>query len=548
MSAEELVEAPLIEDRIQELIPDARLHKMDTEGDGRQVILWGPPGTGKTTALMTLLDAHLKAGAPSHQIMVATFTRNARKEVKDRLATRFGLLDSELPWVRTIHSSAYRLLELGGEKVMGPRSLEEFSLDSGYELRGQLAQRNVDDPFGTQSVETFGDWCYIAEELRRARRLTYGQAERYFRPPGIASGWDAAAAEAFSIAYDGWKRAHYLLDFSDMLEQIIDNQIRPDIHWMFVDEAQDLTPLQWEVIDVWAQGLTRQFVFGDDDQAIFAFAGADPKALWARPGHQLVLSHSYRLRANIHAEANLIIRKTRERVIKEFEPHAEGGVVREEWGWDLIDYRQEGTWLLLGRNRVFLEDARKQLRDSGIPFADRTSAAGLPDPNGMRGRALSALLELHEGRLLTQRSLIRQLRDQVRPALWPDDRIGPGLVWGVLDLVEAGADPKLVNLIASDPLSALKGSVDDRAYLHKVWKSWGLEALRARPRIELATIHGVKGEEADHVVVSTAMTRRTHDDYSMDPDAEHRVFYVAATRAKQTLTWLQGQSRTFYRR
>lgn len=506
--------------------------------------------TGKTTALMTLLDAHLQAGASSEKVMVATFTRNARAEVRSRLATKFGLMESELPWVRTIHSSAYALLELESEKVMTPAALEQFGKESGYEMQGQLVQRNIDDPFGTVSVVTYGDWCHVAEELRRAKLLSFKEAARTFNPPEhiVGYNWNEDEIEAYALTYERWKRNNVRVDFSDMLETVLEEGLRPDINWMFVDEAQDLTPLQWRVVDAWSAGIVRQFVFGDDDQAIFQFAGADPQALWVRPGHQFVLSHSFRLPAQVHMVANRIIKQTRNRVVKEFEPHAPGGEVSEAWSWNEIDFRQEGSWLLLARNRVFLAECRKQLQEMGVPFRDRTSFAGIPDPSAARGRAIKALIDLHENRLVVRRSTIRQLRDQVRASLWPVDKIGPLTVWGLMDLLDAGATPRLIELITTAPLTALKGmDGDEHEYLRQVWKNWGIEALTTAPRIELATIHGVKGEEADHVVVSTAMTRRTFQEYEDNPDPEHRVFFVAATRAKQSLTWLKGGGgRTFY--
>ena len=56
------------------------------------------------------------------------------------------------------------------------------------------------------------------------------------------------------------------------------------------------------------------------------------------------------------------------------------------------------------------------------------------------------------------------------------------------------------------------------------------------PRIRLSTIHGSKGGEADEVVLLTDMATRTHREALLDPDSESRVWYVAATRARQTLT------------
>ena len=59
--------------------------------------------------------------------------------------------------------------------------------------------------------------------------------------------------------------------------------------------------------------------------------------------------------------------------------------------------------------------------------------------------------------------------------------------------------------------------------------------LNEDPRINLSTIHGAKGGECDNVVLLTDLTRNTQKGYDKNPDDEERLFYVGATRTKQTL-------------
>ena len=73
-----------------------------------------------------------------------------------------------------------------------------------------------------------------------------------------------------------------------------------------------------------------------------------------------------------------------------------------------------------------------------------------------------------------------------------------------------------------------------------------LIASSPRPLVTLATIHGYKGEEADHVVVATELTERTQWNYLSARDTENRVFYVAATRARQTLLWARTKRTWHY--
>ena len=61
------------------------------------------------------------------------------------------------------------------------------------------------------------------------------------------------------------------------------------------------------------------------------------------------------------------------------------------------------------------------------------------------------------------------------------------------------------------------------------------EKLNEKPRIELSTIHGAKGGEAQNVVLLTDLTQKTMKGYERDPAEENRLFYVGATRTKENL-------------
>lgn len=66
------------------------------------------------------------------------------------------------------------------------------------------------------------------------------------------------------------------------------------------------------------------------------------------------------------------------------------------------------------------------------------------------------------------------------------------------------------------------------------------------PNIRISTIHGVKGDEADNVVLMSDMSRLSYKDMAVDEDAEHRVFYVAVTRAKHRLYIMEPTTKLYY--
>lgn len=527
-------------DRVLALLPDARLHLEDEESD--DVIVWGPPGTGKTTSLNTLLDAHLRAGGtPPEEILVNAFTRNATRELQRRLREGFGIDRLQMPWVRTVHSSCFRLLGLQPRQVVGPNALREFGEAARFTFKGVLGKRDVEDPYSGSNVLTLGDWCYVAEELRRQRQQSLVEMVASLlgaRPPFAAS-WGLELAQEFSREYAAWKRQKSLYDFADMLETVLRNQIRPPITQMFVDEAQDNTTLVWAVIDMWRQGARRLFIFGDDDQALYEWSGADPRGLWARRGSQFVLSHSYRLNERTHRVALSFIQRNRERVPKDFEPDRDGGRVQRLVprpdsaydGWEQIDFAAPGSWLLLCRNRVFLKEARQALLHRGVAFRDRTSDEGTPASDSDIGRAVDAIVRLRQGEPIPKMRL-RHLRSMLRPDLWSSEPAFLPPTAALTDLVSVGAPSSLPELIRGGELSILNLPHEQLLYLQQLLDGHG---CLPEPRVELGTIHSVKGEEADNVVVSTAMTQRTYQEYVVAPDSENRVYYVGATRARNNL-------------
>jgi superfamily I DNA/RNA helicase len=95
--------------------------------------IFGPPGSGKTTFLLNIVEQELGDGISSLNIGYFSFTRKAANEARDRAITKFPSLNPDLdfPWFRTLHSLAYRCLGIGTKDMMSPEDYKAFAKEAG---------------------------------------------------------------------------------------------------------------------------------------------------------------------------------------------------------------------------------------------------------------------------------------------------------------------------------------------------------------------------------------------------------------------------------
>jgi DNA helicase-2/ATP-dependent DNA helicase PcrA len=462
--------------------------------------IFGPPGTGKTTRLLDIMESEIKAGVRVQRIAYLTFTVAARQEARDR-ARQYT--DSSLRWFRTIHSATYAQRGLSRGQLISDADMMEFGARAGYEFTCNV--KSNAEGFPIVGGRTQDDELLMFDHLRRHRMMTpleHFNASLDFRPSYFE-------VERFTQAYALWKADNRWLDFTDLLEPSTLEPLPVDV--VIVDEAQDLSRLQWAALWRLAENAQRVYLAGDDDQAIYEWAGADPRAFLDQPGEIEVLPTSHRCPKLVTELAQSVISRVSIRQSKEWKPRDATGEVRWATSLDALEVPRTGTVRYLTRNHVYNNLVTEYLRQSGVPYA----IWGKP----------AIRLDIAEAILGWER---------LRKSVKIDPKIATDVMTWMSPII-------LPNRVASAlplhlPWYDALDKLPDPFYIRKVIQNGGAKALTTPPRVSISTIHAAKGVEADHVILLTEMSPVTREKCDLAPDIERRVWYVGITRAKETLT------------
>lgn len=334
----------------------------------------GPPGTGKTTTLLRLLEEELAAGTEPSEIAFVTFTRSGRAEAKERAAQKFNLSERQLHWFRTIHSTAYALIGGPRSRVMDYSAWKKFGLAYRYSLSDPNRQSLDDDPFAPPLI-TPDDLLRGCVEWGRNRRLPIEEAVKTFKSPV-----KLPKVVKFREDLEAFKARYGYIDYNDFVEQALLSEEKPEVKVAFVDEAQDLSPLQIAAVEHWFGACERVYVAGDEDQAIFSFQGAEPTWILGLANvakETQILEQSYRLPQAVHEVALKLIRQNRQRIEKAYRPREGPGLVRIASDANALSEARrildligpESSVYVLARNRTLLQPWSDRLDEAGIVHA-----------------------------------------------------------------------------------------------------------------------------------------------------------------------------------
>ena len=531
--------------------------------------VFGPPGTGKTTWLSRQISNAIEHG---NEVMVSSFSKSAAEELIGR-----GMASTQEN-TGTLHAFCYRAI---GLPTIAETKLKEWNEAVSQEFRiGQTA--DAIEICGSESTGDGGAGMLGAYGLIRGMCVTVDdpKAKPYIENyPGI---------RRFIAEWENWKKQNEYLDFTDLLTVANDSVDKapgnPNVG--FFDEVQDFNPLMMKIIRKWGCHMDKFILCGDEDQTIYSFMGASPESFLSgelEEGRKIVLGQSYRVPAAVKRVTDNMIKKVKIREEKEY--HArdfEGEVVyADKIGSRFVTYKspeslleQASGYIEKGKTCMFLasctymlEQVVKDLRANGTPFHNpyrRINGSWNPikDIKGKttptwyklmmflrpfreiygessrawtvaEARIFLTMLKKKADGLLKEFPLLDFPTTSPSATCRPNDLFTPESDIGFYTSA-IGLDLKESLLwLESNALAAARKSLE---YPIQCVNS-GNALTISQPKVIVGTIHSVKGGEADVVFLFPDLSPGAARMYETQDgrDSATRLFYVGATRARETL-------------
>ena len=541
------------------------------EGPAPLCILAGP-GAGKTRVLTTRIARQVLAGTDPDALLAVTFTNLAARQLAERVRAMVGERGRRIT-VNTFHGFCADLVR---------EMPERFGLQGGLTLVDRATQEAV--------------LAFVAPGLSDGTRgrvldlMSTWKTGRDAPVPKRGAEEIAAAARALQAYMD----VHGLWDLDDLMaktvaalerDEELASMVRVRYRHLFVDEYQDVSPIQGRLVDLIAPpGAGADVtVIGDPDQSIYGFRGADPGALdrfvEARPDCRTVrLSRSFRSPDLVLRAAGRIVgRGDRERIRSQVPFHAAriplALAATEKAEAEYVVSRVER--MMGGTGFFSLDSGRAEGDAEGASFGDvavlfRTrhqadamveafSRSGMPFEVALSGSHCSAGLEL----LVAVVRLALAPGDQVwkswlasRVQVYAEGREGVDASWLAkratalaLDLDSKVTWGEFVERALAwlwsekpreaEPVRWDSESIDRDLPLEEVTVQAGLQSAQDRfhphsDRVHLMTVHAAKGLEFDTVFLA-GFEEGLLPLVGADVEEERRLLYVALTRSSRVL-------------
>jgi|TARA_E500000305_G_C4013243_1_gene233995 superfamily I DNA/RNA helicase len=494
--------------------------------ENKTTTIFGPPGTGKTHTLLSIVEKHLDEGYRPEEIGYFAYTKKAANEAIDRATSKFEYEEKDFEWFRTLHSMAFKQLNLTTKSVMKDRNYKELgkklqikeflNANNQIEDNGQSMQKN---PFMRIIELARNNMVNINTQWRRSQGHVEGGFEEL---------------ERIYETYIDYKQEHELYDFNDMLLELVNEGVVPSLPVIIIDEAQDLSMLQWYAVILLAKSTKHIYIAGDDDQAIFKWAGAIPEMLMRTPGNKKVLNQSFRIPKRVYDVAESVANKIKVRVKKEWSPTSKTGDVTHYSSIEYVPFNKDGEYYVLARTKYVLQKVEEYFKREGIIYNRFNKNKSISEKVCYAINCWNKLVNGDTISLGGAKNMYKYIPGDgpiKRGFKTWDKALEDDIVVSYNDLVNNHGLRVPKDLAWNDVLTLINEDVI--LYIRKCERRG--QDINAIPKIKILTIHGSKGGEADNVVLLSELSRKSHTSLLKNGDDERRVFYTGITRTKKNL-------------
>ena len=333
-----------------------------------------------------------------------------------------------------------------------------------------------------------------------------------------------------------------MFEFIDMISQFIEKKKCPQFDAVFLDEAQDLNNLQWEMFHYIESNAKRSYIAGDDDQAIMGFQGANPTHFIRLHTDEATtvdksLVKSRRVPRRVLDLAKQILDKIplNDRVAKQWKPRDFEGTVTWVSNFEQIDY-SKGQWMIMTRTNKMLEPLKDFFEDKGFYYG---SKKGNTLVNKDLLQAIDTWKKLNEGQLIPAKLAKKMYGFMSVKGKNIKRNFGNGSSFDAVieDIVNIEDLRNNHGMLAAGSWQQALDKITDKkkTFILAMEKNGENVSPEVEPRIKLSTIHGAKGDERQNTVLMLDIDYNSFNAYQKDPNPEHRLFFVGITRTFENL-------------
>lgn len=466
--------------------------------------------THNTRRLIEEVSKELETRRPE-ELAFVTFTRKGAEEGLRRVCSKLMFEPEDLPYFRTLHSLTFHALNLKGTQMFGRLDQRKFNKEFGYNVN----RCEVD----TGKVAPTRDSLYLDfYDMERSGALTSKQLAE--------ADIEKAYYNQIVRNYEAYKAREEKVDFFDCLIKYVENGEALPVKVAMIDEAQDITALQWRVIEKAFRKAEKIIIAGDDKQSIYAYSGARPDFLIQLSKQFPVehLSKSYRIPYSVYKLSVAITNFIGEKTEQKAEPRMENGegMIMQLNGLErILNFLDEScikndpdktAWYILARNNCFLEEPKKVLEEALIPY---WTAEGF----FMGGEIMKRLKDYENFKMEGYRDPKKKEDFQRK--------------FGIEDFTQPFTETNLFT--------------EGRKWVYASYiEKYGLKKLEEmckwNPQVLVSTIHHVKGGECQNCAIMLDTTRKTKGNVFENIDEELRILYVGVTRAKENLFLIDSKN------